>query len=184
MTQSELQDHERFVSHFVRHERSIYSFLMTIVPNDVDVEEIVQDASLVMWQKFSQFEEGTNFRNWAFQIAKFTAMNHIRKIKRDRLVFTSKLVELLSKEWESNSSELESRRSTFRYCITKLPEKDQKVVAACYAENQSVKQYADSQNRTSNAVYKQLNRIRQTLLQCVRSAHGRLDASPVSFNHE
>lgn len=167
-------DHERFVAHFVRHQNSIYSFITTIVPNSMDVDEIMQDASLIMWKKFSQYSEGSNFRNWAFQVAKFTAMNHIRKVKRDRHVFTTQLVEMLASEVETHGNEFEARRSAFRICITKLNQKDRNVLAGCYSEQTSIKQFAALLDRTPNSVYKQLNRIRRDLLTCIRSVHGKL----------
>lgn len=178
VSDSQPDDHERFVAHFVRHQSSIYSFISTIVPNSMDVDEIMQDASLVMWKKFSQYSEGTNFRNWAFQVAKFTAMNHIRKVKRDRHVFTTQLVELLASDMETHGTELEARRSAFRLCVTKLKENDRDLLAGCYSENQSIKQFASRLDRTPNSVYKQLNRIRRDLLTCIRSVHGNL--SPTS----
>ncbi|MFK7765852.1 MAG: sigma-70 family RNA polymerase sigma factor [Mariniblastus sp.] len=180
MENSEQNNHERFVSHFVRHSNSIHSFILTIVPSGVDADEILQDASLTMWQKFDQFQEGTNFRNWAFQVAKFTAMNHIRRVQRDRHVFTTQLVELLAKDFHMQSNELESRRAALRHCITKLNQKDNTVLLGCYSEKQSVKQFANLQGRTPNAVYKQLDRIRRDLLKCIRSVVGKLNPDPES----
>src|SRR5688572_29658300 len=75
---------EQFVALFVRHEAAIHSFVLTLLPDLVEAEDVVQQASLTMWRKFDQYTPGTNFRNWAFQIAKFTAMNQMTKTRRDR----------------------------------------------------------------------------------------------------
>ncbi len=168
----------KFVTLFVRHQAAIHSFLLTIVPSVVDAEEILQDAAMTMWRRFDQFKEGTSFRNWAFQIAKFTAMNHIRKSQRDRHVFGMKLVELLAKDVENNHAELESRRIALRHCIEKLVAPDHQVLHGCYSEDGSVSKFAESEGRTPNAIYKQLNRIRRDLLRCVRAVLG--DLNPAS----
>jgi len=157
----------RFVTLFVQHQEAIRSFLKTIVPVGVDHEEILQEASLTMWRKFDTFQPGTNFKGWALQVAKFTTFNHIRKLKNDRLVFKSSLIELIANDVEAGQSMLESRRLALSYCKTKLRESDSVVLSAYYFKGKSVVEYAESVNRTSNAIYKQLDRIRRDLLCCI-----------------
>ena len=165
---------EKFVAHFVRHEAAIHSFILTIVPSTVDSDEILQDASMTMWRKFDQFKEGTSFRNWAFQIAKFTAMNHIRKAQRDRHLFGTKLMEMLANDVEQFSDQLESRRTALVHCKSKLKPLDLDTLNGCYSEKMNVTRYAQSVQRTPNAVYKQLNRIRRDLLRCIQNVLGGL----------
>jgi RNA polymerase sigma-70 factor (ECF subfamily) len=62
--------HEQFMALFVRHEPGIHSFLTSLLGNLTDAEEVMQETSMAMWKKFEQFEAGTSFRNWAFQIAR------------------------------------------------------------------------------------------------------------------
>lgn len=173
----ESNDEQRFVSHYIRHECAIRSFILTIVPSAIDVDEIHQEASVKMWQRFEQFTEGTSFRNWAFQVAKYTALNHIRRVQRDRHVFTNELVGLLAADVETHSNELVARRTALEHCVSKLVEGDRHVLSNCYSANQSIKDFADREKRTSNAVYKQLDRIRRDLLRCVRSLNGSLSPS-------
>ncbi len=84
--------HEAFVSLYVRHEAAVFSFVLAMVKHTADAEDIVQRASMTMWRNFERFEPGTNFRAWAFQIAKNEALNHLSKSKRDRHVFSEKLI--------------------------------------------------------------------------------------------
>ena len=71
--------HEEFVALYVRHEAAVFSFVLAMVQNTADAEDIVQRASMTMWRCFDQYQSGTNFRNWAFQVAKNTALNHLTK---------------------------------------------------------------------------------------------------------
>lgn len=167
-------DESKFVTLFVQHQSAIKSFINTIVPSAIEVDEILQDASLTMWKKFDQFVEGTSFRNWAFKIAKLTAFNHIRKIKRDRLVFESSLVELLAKDVERFDSALDARKAALKHCKSQLSEADTKLLAACYSPKTTFHEYALSVGRTPNAVYKHLDRIRKGLLSCINRVVGEL----------
>ncbi|MCH1439055.1 MAG: sigma-70 family RNA polymerase sigma factor, partial [Rubripirellula sp.] len=90
--------HDEFVTLFVRHEAAVFSFVLAMVRNTADAEDVVQKASVTMWKSFDQYQSGTNFRNWAIQIAKNAALNHITKVRRDRHVFGEKLAALLAEQ--------------------------------------------------------------------------------------
>ncbi len=164
--------HEEFVALFVRHEAAIHSFVLTLLPDLDAAEEVVQQASITMWRRFDQYQPGTNFRNWAFQVAKFTAMNHITKMRRDRHVFNERLLEMLAERATERSDELESQRRALAFCIERLEGDDRKTLAGCYREAGTVKSFAEAIGQTPNAVYKRLNRIRAALLECVQQRLG------------
>lgn len=161
-------NHEQFVTLFVRHESAVHSFIMTLVPSMADAEEVLQEASMTMWRRFDQYQSGTSFRNWAFQIAKYTAFNFVRKRARDRHRFSEAVMTQLAEQAEREQSDREARRRTLEHCIAKLGEAERAVLAGCYAEGVTIKQYALAEGRTPNAVSKQLNRVRRVLLLCVQ----------------
>ena len=161
--------HEQFVAQFVRHETAVHSFILTIVPSSADAEEVLQEASMTMWRRFDQYQPGTSFRNWAFQIAKYTAFNFIRKRARDRHRFSENVMVLLAEQAAREQSDREARRRLLEHCIEKLGDGERTLLTGCYAEGSTIKRYAEQQGRTPNAVSKQLNRIRRTLLLCVQN---------------
>jgi RNA polymerase sigma-70 factor (ECF subfamily) len=162
-------NHEEFVALFVRHEAAIHSFILTLLPRLDDAEDVMQQASLTMWRKFDQFEPGTNFRNWAFQVAKFTAMNHITKLRRDRHRFPDGLLDLLAEEAIERNEKLEAQRRALAVCIERLSSDERDLLAGCYAEGVTIRAFAERLGRSANVVYKQLNRVRAALLKCVES---------------
>jgi RNA polymerase sigma-70 factor (ECF subfamily) len=159
---------EQFVALFVRHEAAIHSFVLTLLPDAADAEEVMQQASLTMWRKFDQFTPGTSFRNWAFQVAKYAALNHLAKVRRDRHRFQAELMEMLADRASERAEQLELQRRALAYCLEQLPEEDRHLLAGCYAEGATIRAFAESLGRTSNAVYKHLNRLRANLLKCVQ----------------
>lgn len=163
---------EQFVALFVRHEAAIHSFVLTLVPDLDEAEDVVQQASLTMWRRFDQFQPGTSFRNWAFQVAKYTAMNHLTKLKRDRHVFEASLLELLADRAAQRSEQLESQRRALAYCIERMSAADRHVLVGCYEEHGSVRQFAQRVGRSANAVYKHLHRLRVELLACAERRLG------------
>ncbi len=121
--------HEAFMALFVRHEPAIHSFLTSLLVHLDDAEVVMQETSLAMWRKFAQFEPGTSFRNWAFQIARFEAMNFRRKRQRDRHLFSDELIRLLADEAEQHAARLEEERRALAHCVAKLDSRDRDVLA-------------------------------------------------------
>lgn len=164
--------HEEFVSLYVRHEPAVFSFVLSMVQNTADAEDVVQRASMTMWRCFDQFESGTNFRNWAFQVAKNTALNHLTKCRRDRHVFSEKLVAMLAEEGEEQADHLDARRRALDVCLEKLPKEEHEMVAGCYAEGATIRSFAEQEGESANKVYKRLNRVRRQLQRCIERQLG------------
>lgn len=164
--------HDEFVALFVRHEPAIRSFVLTLLPDLAAAEDVVQQASITMWRRFDQFQSGTSFRNWAFQVAKFTAMNHLTKLRRDRHVFSERLLEMLAEQSAQRSEHLEEQRRALAFCIERLGDDDRQTLAGCYQESTTIKSFAEEIGQTPNAIYKRLNRIRAGLLRCIENRLG------------
>jgi len=153
---------------FVRHEPAIHSFLTSLLANLDHAEVVMQETSIAMWRKFAQFRAGTSFRNWAFQIARYEAMNFRRKVQRDRHLFSDELMQLLADEAAQRASQLEEERRALAHCVAKLDSGDRGVLSGCYREGSTIKEFAESVGRTPNAVRKHLAKIRSALSLCVR----------------
>ena len=58
----DLAREHRFLQLFLAHERRIYSYILALVPVWADADDLLQQTSVVLWQKLDQFEPGTNFQ--------------------------------------------------------------------------------------------------------------------------
>ena len=88
------ESYEIFVRLFVTHEGRLRGFLRTLLSDWDDVDEVMQETSIIAWRKFAQFDVSTNFMAWAAAIARFEALKHRRKQARDRLVFNDEIFDL------------------------------------------------------------------------------------------
>ena len=66
--------YERFIRLFVAQEGRLRAFLRTLVPSLDELDEVMQETSLVAWRKFAQFEPGTDFLAWVATIGRFEAL--------------------------------------------------------------------------------------------------------------
>ena len=145
----------------------IHSFILSLVANKDDAEDILQATIAYMWEHFEDFEQGTKFLSWAFTIAKFQVLTYRKKKKRSIIYFSDEAIQLIESENEKLSSEMDSRFDTLQKCIKMLRERDAVILKKRFENNISVKSLADEYEVTSNVIYKRLANIKKVLLRCV-----------------
>ncbi len=160
-------DYEVFVRLLVEHEPRMRAYLRSLLPTWPDVEEVMQNASLVAWRKFSTFESGTSFGGWLLTIARFEALKHRRNVARSPLVFSDEVWELLANETESDADAHSVRRDALERCLGKLPANQRELVLKAYAPGAHLKEIARQAGSSEQAFYKTMRRLRAALLECI-----------------
>ena len=75
---------DEIVQLIVKHQTSLRAFLVSLMPGRSDMEDVMQETSMVIWQKRGEFELGTDFRAWMFSVARFRVMAYWRDQSRRR----------------------------------------------------------------------------------------------------
>ena len=153
----------------VEHEPRVRSFLRGLLPTWQDVEEVAQEASLVAWRKFDNFEQGTSFGGWFLTIARFEALKHRRRVARTPLVFTDDVWSLLVDEAEEEDAQQMHRRH-LEGCLQKLEPSQREVLLKVYAPGVVMREVAHESGKSEQAFYKAIQRLRAILLDCVSRA--------------
>lgn len=157
-----------FVQLFTHHQRRLFLYILSQVPNPIEAEEVQQETNVVIWSKFAQFRPGTNFLAWVSQIANFEVMKHRSRKKRDRMQFSDEFLETVSRDALERSDELEDRRNALVECLEKLRPRDRELIEQRYAPGEKGKHLAEQIGRPANSVYQSLGRIRRSLLECIQ----------------
>lgn len=168
---------EEFVVLLARHERLLGAYVMTMVPNPADADDILQDAKVIMWRHFQQFESGTNFAAWARKIAFHQVLAFRKRRHRDKLDFSDEFLHSVAAEMETSAAQLELRERALNDCIAKLPKDHRQVLHLRYHEALDLDEMAGRLQRTSTALYRLLSRIRHSL-------HGCISKSLATADHE
>jgi RNA polymerase sigma-70 factor (ECF subfamily) len=82
MPENSPQSFAEFVSLLTEHQPDLLAFIISLMPGDSEVADVLQKTNLVLWNKREKFEAGTNFRAWSFAIARFEVLTHLKKQKR------------------------------------------------------------------------------------------------------
>jgi RNA polymerase sigma-70 factor (ECF subfamily) len=110
-------------------ESSIGAYVRSLLPGYPHAEDVTQEVLLTIWKKRSDFTAGSNFKAWAFQIAKYHVLNQRRKIVRSKwLVFDEELMDqfepgAVAEEDSVFAEEAEALES----CLKQLRPEDQKL---------------------------------------------------------
>jgi RNA polymerase sigma-70 factor, ECF subfamily len=156
-----------FVVLLTRHERMIYGYVLSLVPNLSDADEIVQETCLRLWDEFDKYVPGTSFAAWALTVAHYEVLTWRKKVSRSKLVFDDALVELIGKERQVVERAAGPRQEALADCLQELTEGNRRLVAECYGAGRKIKEVAAKLEKTEASVYKALERIRGALHQCI-----------------
>src|SRR5438067_3592271 len=78
-------DEERLAM-LMSHQRRLFQYILSLLPNLQDAEDVLQETNLVVWRKFAQFQSGTSFFAWAARVAQLEVMKHRKKATGRRTV--------------------------------------------------------------------------------------------------
>tara|TARA_R110002111_G_scaffold221507_1_gene283742 strand:- start:220 stop:771 length:552 start_codon:yes stop_codon:yes gene_type:complete len=157
---------EMFVRLLLEHEPQVRSFLRGLLPTWNDVDEVVQEASLVAWRKFTDFEQGTAFGGWFLTIARFEALKHRRRMARTKLVFADDVWERLADEAAADE-EKQIERHHLEACLAKMQPEKREVLLSVHSPGVVLREVALQSGKSEQAFYKAIQRLRATLLDCV-----------------
>ncbi len=161
--------YELFVKHLLDHKSRVQGFLRGLLPTWDDVEEVTQNASLVAWRKFSDFEEGTSFGGWFLTIARYEAMSYRRRMARTPLVFSDDLWGLLAEEAEQMDCS-QMRLDKLEECLQVMEPRNRELLMTVYSADISIREVAKQSGKSEQAFYKILQRLRSALLKCINKA--------------
>lgn len=168
---------EQFVTLFTVHQRRIFQYILSLLPNVQDAEDVLQETNLILWRKFPTFQPGTSFLAWAARIAHYEVLKYRKRASYRRTsLLDEELIEQLGSEAIEASGHLDSVRESLGPCLQKLRPEDRDLVARRYGIGDSGKGLAEALGRPANSVYKSLGRIRRTLLDCINRSLQRADA--------
>lgn len=168
MTESDRQQHDRFLRLFLEHEASLRVFVRSLLFTHDEEREVMQEVAVVLWRKFDPGMDSPAFRRWAFGVVRMEALAFRRDRARDRHLFGDDVFELLEQAVLEHSDTLAAERRALNHCLQQLPADQRRLVEAAYAPGVTMDQLARDLGRTAMSLYKTLHRIRLLLMDCTR----------------
>ena len=147
-------------------QRRLYAFILTLIPNRAEAEDILQETNLVLCRKAGEYDPDKHFLAWAFKIARFQTLAHLKTQSRSPLIFQEDLMEKLSEDAE-NLEGFGSLQRSLALCLEKLTKRNRELIRIRYEKGLSVEEAAKNLGKPTGTVSMALYRLRAALWRCV-----------------
>ena len=140
-----------YIHNMTAHKAKMYRIAFTILKNDVDVQDALQDAALKAWEKLHTLKNETFFSTWVVRIL----INECYQIRRrqKRVIYMDQLPETVST----------SEGITLRLLMEALPEKLRLPFTMKYVEGMKAEDIAYALHTTQSAVNSRIHRAKTIL---------------------
>ncbi len=159
----------QFVAQLTECQLPLLLYVRSLLPGDAAAADVAQQANAKIWEKREDFQIGTNFKAWAFSIARFEVLNYRKQQARDsRLVFSDELQQTIADELMESCDDLQQRHEALRSCLGELRSKDRELLLRRYSGRGTLSQYAAEIGRSAGGLKVTLHRLRSSLLACIQ----------------
>jgi RNA polymerase sigma-70 factor (ECF subfamily) len=165
---AENDDTERLVQQIAEHQNRLFGYIFSMLGDHTRASDVLQETNLVLWRKQAEFRSGDPFLPWAFAIARFQVLAHVRDRGREKCLLDSELVEALAAETAKQAEQFEAVRHALRTCLSQLTPANQELVQQRYFHATPIDKLAESLGRGTSAVKVALLRIRRSLAECIQ----------------
>ena len=147
--------------------------IYALLHNMQDTEEVYQQVCLVLWQKFDNFEPGTDFTKWACSVGYLEVLNYQRRHRRSHATFSDRFFEEFT-DWESAQppEDDNGRGRALRGCLERLGDADRRLLEM-RVYGQSAHREDRRAIRPDSAKHLQFARANQSGFAALHQADGR-----------
>lgn len=162
---------EDFVRIYSKSQQRIMRFIQCLVPNHAEAEDVLQETSVVLWKKWSEFDPKKDFVKWACGIAKYETFRILRQKKKNGTYLNEEVLNQIAEAALAEATQvdrLSAGETALKSCLQELPESERNILKLRYQYDQTIIQIAIECNRPKSSIHDTLVRIRERLLRCVR----------------
>ncbi|MFC4992546.1 sigma-70 family RNA polymerase sigma factor [Rubritalea tangerina] len=158
-----------FISLLTSHQTALRGFIISLLPGCPDVCDVLQETNIVLWEKKNSYTLGSDFKAWAFTIARNKVMKYWDKQKKQQKTTLS--AELMSAIHEAKlqqaPTQLEHQLTALQSCLQSLKPDEQQLISARYSSHNDLKSLSHTWNRPTGSLRVTLCRIREKLRTCI-----------------
>ena len=153
-----------------RTSRWIYSYIVTLIPAWNEADDVFQETSATLWRKFDQFTPGTSFRRWALSVTSYEVMQyrHLRKKQGRVMPMGDAFQEVIDRTLVDGADRLDDFLVALEQCMVGLDEPQRVMLRRRHEPGVTIQEMADDQGCSVWSLYRQLNKLYQTLYHCVK----------------
>lgn len=160
-------DLDDFTEQLVHNQPRIFAYIVTLMPNRDDAEDVYQGTCLTLWKQWKEYSRPDNFFAWACGIAHNQVRNRLRTTRRNPIQLSDDVLQQVAETRVKADGLLESRSRYLGPCLAKLSDEQRRLVERCYLGDEMIRTIADEMQISAAALTMRLQRIRKILFECV-----------------
>lgn len=158
----------QFTRHFAESERAMRAFAYSLVPSRADADDVVQETLAALWKHFDDYDPGRPFLPWANRfVYRQVQMLRRKQATRAKYFFSDETLEQLAEDKPFSLERDRAMSVALEKCLRKLSPKSRELVEQRYLSKGSLQDYAEQSGRSRDAIYKMLQRVRESLHGCI-----------------
>jgi RNA polymerase sigma-70 factor (ECF subfamily) len=168
MTMTNDPKHAEFLKIFMSKRHDIQSFIIGMVRNSAAAEDIFQEVSLILWNKFDTYDEKYSFKFWARGIASKKVLQYWQKQKKSAVSYSPEFMNSVLAAYDRTESNTENMIDALQNCKEKLPENQADLLKYRYEKRYKLDQIAEAIGKSLASTQKTLSRVRFALQDCIK----------------
>lgn len=157
-----------FVSQITSHQTAIRAYIISLMPGVSGTWDVLQETNILLWEKRRKFEPGTNFKAWAFAVARLKVKAYRRKLLRlGRPMLDEDLADHLAELVDEAPAEIDERLMALNKCLGRLDEDHRQLVEHRHLSGGSLEEFSKKSGRSVNSITVTLCRLRAALRKCI-----------------
>ncbi|MBF0198518.1 MAG: sigma-70 family RNA polymerase sigma factor [Planctomycetes bacterium] len=166
---------EEFCDLVEMHHVSLRVFLRSSGARPESVDDIAQEALLVAYRKWDQFDQSRDFGKWVRGIGFKILVNERRKIARRKRIYAEELCDILKEKanecfLKDKEAEIwQDKADLLPDCLSRLPEKSRDLLKRRYELGEKAPLISKALGKKTDAIRKNLSRIRVLLRDCINA---------------
>jgi RNA polymerase sigma-70 factor (ECF subfamily) len=157
-----------FLKLFLQHQADIKAFIGSLILDAHLRDDVFQEVALALWRQMDSYDWERSFGGWARGIAAHKILQLRDQNARFPAAFAPQTIQAILDEFDRTEEIASRKMDALRECLKQLPARSRDLLNLRYERNLGCEQIARQTQRTLDAVYQTLSRIRTRLEECIR----------------
>lgn len=145
------RDAQAFDALMRQYSQELHHFILRMVSNTEDAQDIVQDTFVRVWEKSRQFKGNSSVKTWIFRIAINLAYTHLKRRKRRGYLVLDEIKTLVSDSDPVKATEAEHDSTLLEKSLATLTPRQHAVVIARIHQDLPYKEISKALGCTVNS---------------------------------
>ncbi|MDX1940485.1 MAG: RNA polymerase sigma factor [Saprospiraceae bacterium] len=148
---------------YSRYASKIYGKCLTILKDEALAEDATQEIFMKIFLNLSRFEEKAKFSTWIYSITYNYCIDYLRRKQKQENVFSDDEIEKAPEIPDEISDEalIEMEVKHLKNVLDSMPAGDRAILLMKYQDDMSIKEIADTLNRSESAIKMKIKRAKE-----------------------